>query len=452
VDERYVVLGLARSRCRWFVELAHWATAAVAPIEFIKCLTAEEARAVMGAGRRVSALLVDGGLSRFDRDIVDAAAAAGAPTILVEDPRSARDWEALGCAAVLDAEFSRDQLVDVLGRWARRVERASDRNAARVDLDPAVCRGRLVAVTGAGGSGTSTVAMALAQAMADAGLEVGLVDGCRRADLAMYHDVGDVIPGLPELVELHRADTADPDQIRSLLFGIDDRGYRLLLGLRRARDWAGLRPRAVEAALDGMRRTHDVVVVDHDADLEREAETGSVDIEDRHAVALATVSSADLVLLVSRPGVKGLHDLARITDDLCRSGLPAHRIVPVVNGAPRSAATRAQLARAVRELTMARSVEGGGLRSPVFIRTVRGLEGRHRAADRLPEQLTRPLARAVDQAMVRAAAAGVVDRGNGPVHHTPERIRPGDLGTRLQLGTTPDTNGPSGIDVRGDVA
>ena len=65
-----------------------------------------------------------------------------------------------------------------------------------------------VVIVGAGGSGTSTIAMALAQAWASTGTDTVLVDGCRRADLAVYHDVGDVIPGLPELVELHRGDDA----------------------------------------------------------------------------------------------------------------------------------------------------------------------------------------------------------------------------------------------------
>lgn len=50
VAERFVVVGLARSRSRWFGELARWATAGAAPVDFVKCLTAEEARAVIGTG------------------------------------------------------------------------------------------------------------------------------------------------------------------------------------------------------------------------------------------------------------------------------------------------------------------------------------------------------------------------------------------------------------------
>ena len=55
MSDRFVVLGLARSRERWFSELVRWSTSAVIPIEYIKCLTADEARAVIGSGRRLSA-------------------------------------------------------------------------------------------------------------------------------------------------------------------------------------------------------------------------------------------------------------------------------------------------------------------------------------------------------------------------------------------------------------
>jgi cellulose biosynthesis protein BcsQ len=420
VAERYVVLGLARSRCRWFVELAHWATAGIAPIEFVKCLTADEARAVMAAGRNVSAVLLDSGLARLDRDLVDSAHRSGTPTFLVDDPRVQRDWEALGCATCLDAHFTRNQLVDALDRWARPVVPGTDATAGRADFESGPEPGLLIGVTGSGGAGTSTVAMAVAQGLADRGLGVALVDGCRRADLAMYHDVGDILPGLPELVELHRGDRVDPAEIRSLMFDIDDRGYRLVLGLRRARDWAGLRSRSVEAALDGLRRTEGVVVVDHDPDLEDEADTGSVDIEDRHAVALALAATADLVLVVVRPGVKGLHDLARIVGDLVRSGLPPSCIQPVLNGGRSSAATRAQMARAVRDLTN-RAAHDDGVRRAAFIRSHRGMETSHRTSGRLPAGLCGPLATAVASTPPRT---DTVERSAGA------RIRPGDLGVR----------------------
>ncbi len=431
--ERYVLLGLARTRCNWFGQLSHWSTTGVAPIEFIKCLSAEEARAVMGTGRRVSAFLVDGGLNRFDRDLVASATEAGAPTIVVEDRRNCRDWSSLGCVAALEEDFTRDQLVEVLDRHARVVDRTVHRPVARTDLADDPAPGRMVGVTGTGGSGASTVAMALAQAVAPTSGRVALVDGARRADLALYHDVGDVIPGLPELVDLQRRDRSDPEEVRSLLFGIDDRGYDLLLGLRRSRDWAGLRPHAVDAALESLRRSHDLVVVDHDPDVEGEAETGSVDVEDRNAVARAVVRSADLVLLVTRPGMKGAHDLLRLLDEFTTAGTSAARLVPVVDGSARSRPGRTEMARAVRDLTVGRTARGSAGVPPVFVPHVRGLEDAHRTAGRLPERLTRSLGRVVSDLL----------------DTLPRRTTAADLGAAIRVG---DLGSDAALDLRGGAA
>ncbi|MBS1838172.1 MAG: hypothetical protein JST64_10815 [Actinobacteria bacterium] len=410
--DRHVVLGLARTRAPWFAELARWATTAVAPIEFVKTLTTEEARAVLGAGRPVSVVLLDGELPRLDRTVMTAAALAGVPVVLV-GALGGRDWESLGCAARLAPDFERDQLVELLDRVARRLPSELPRAHRRVDLAEGVERGRLFGVMGTGGSGSSTVAMALAQSCAEDGDDVVLVDGCRRGDLAMYHDVGDVIPGLPELVELHRGDTADPDQIRSLEFDTS-RGYRLLLGLRRPHDWAGLRSASITAAIDGLRRTHHVVVVDLDSDLDTEATTGSVDVEDRHAVALSVARSADAVVVVSTCDLRGIHGATRITEDLTRTGTPTGRIVVAANRAPRSGVARTRTARAIRALS--------GEEPPIvtFLRTQRGLASLHHTCDRLPPSMGRPLLSAIGK---------VPSRTEPPSPPTPERVRIGELGT-----------------------
>lgn len=412
--DRHVVLGLARSRAPWFGELTRWATTAVAPIDFVRTLTPEEARAVLGAGRPVSALLVDDELPRLDRTVIAAASEIGVPTVLVGRP-GGRDWESLGCAARLAPDFGRDDLVEVLDRVARRMPSGEQRAARRVDLDPGPRAGRLVGVVGTGGTGCTTIAMALAQSMADDDHhhhDVVLVDGCRRADQAMYHDVGDVIPGLPELVEMHRGDDADPAEIRSLEFD-SGRGYRLLLGMRRPRDWAGLRAPTVLAAVHGLRRTHGLVVVDVEADLDNEAETGSADIEDRHAVALSVARHADSMVVVSGSDMKGIHDAARVVHDLGRLGVPASRIVVVGNRAPRSAVGRSRAARALRALVDDDPV------AVTFVRTQRGLDVVHHTVDRLPAALGRHVASAVGEALGAGAARRPVE---------PERVRIGELG------------------------
>ncbi len=139
-------------------------------------------------------------------------------------------------------------------------------------------RGRLIAVTGRGGTGSSTVAMALAQGLADDARYAGMVvlaDCSLDADLALLHDARDIVPGIQELVEVHRAGRPSPDEIRQLTFAVANRNYHLVLGLRRHRDWAALRPRALEAAIDGLRRTFRMVVADADPDLEGEDQCGS---------------------------------------------------------------------------------------------------------------------------------------------------------------------------------
>jgi MinD-like ATPase involved in chromosome partitioning or flagellar assembly len=415
VADRFVVVGLARSRARWFGELTRWADAAVAPVDFVKCLTPEEARAVLGAGRTVSALLVDDDLPRFDRDLVADAERAGVPTVLI-GRAGGRDWEALGCATRLDPDFGRDELVDVLDRFAKRVSREAGPRPSRVDLEDDPARGALVGVIGAGGAGTSTVAIALAQAWAADGADTVLVDGCRRADQAMYHDVGDVIPGFPELVDLHRSDEPDPTAIRDLELDTS-RGYRLVLGLRRTRDWAGLRPRAVAAAFRGLRRTHDAVVVDLEPDLDDEAQTGSIDVEDRHAATLAVARDGDAVVVVGRPDLKGAHDAVRLVHDLVRSGTPAERIAVVVNQAPRSAPARARLARTIRSLT---GDEPGAVG---FLRRIRRADALHHDVATLPDAFATDVLRTT-----RAVLGRSPSRTFEPV-----RIRVGELGTGLVL-------------------
>lgn len=421
MSETYVLLGLARTRKVWFSEISRWATSGAAPIDFVKCLTAEEARAVMGAGRLLSALVADGTTPGVDRELISAAAVAGIPTIVVSDGRTRRDWDSLGCAAVLPDDFTAAQLVGVLAQHARPVER-SLRRAATVEIDAEPPRSRLVGVTGAGGSGSSTIAMAIAQSMAHGRPpgSVALVDGCRAADLAMYHDVGDVIPGLPELVEAHRVDHPDPEDIRSLLFRIPRRNYDLLLGLRGPRDWVAMRPNTLRAAIDGLQRSYDVVVVDHDPDLEGEAATGSVGVEDRHGLARAVVERSEVVVAVGVVGLKGTNDLVRLIASLHDEGVPSERILPVVTRARRSPAVRAETTRTLARLTAS---EGGpGAQPPVFVGHLRALEAAQRSATALPESVCGRPGRAVQRLLLSLDARPRPGVGGS-------LIRRGELGT-----------------------
>lgn len=444
--DRYVLVVVGRARERWLTELGRWSTTGAAPLEVLRCLGGEEALAVLGSGRRVSALMVDA-RAAVDRDLVATAGAHDVPTLVVSDGSVHRDWEALGCVAVLDAGFDRDRLLSALAEHCTTVDRT--RRPARVTLarrEPTACT--FVGVLGTGGSGTSTVAMGLAQAVGadsstgtDGAGRVVLVDGARRGELAMYHDVGDVIPGLPELVEAHRGDRLDPLSARELTYRIDERGYDLLLGRRRPNDWVVLRRRAVAAALDTLARSYRAVIVDMDADLDGEHDTGSADVGDRHSVAISVLERADVVLVVGRPGLKGLHSLATLLGDVVDAGVPPTRVQPVINGIGRNPAVRAAASRTLHRLC---STETDDLAvSALHLRTVRTLEEVHRRRSALPRVLCEPLGRAVDHLLHTLPRRGADDDAT-----LGDRIRPGELGTRLDRHGT----GPLGPLDRSDVA
>lgn len=395
-SERYVTLGVARVRSAWFGDVARWATSGSLSMDFVKAMSLEEVRSRLESGRPFSALLVDGGLPGIDRDLLESARERACAVIVIA--ARDRDWTSLGAAAQLPPDFERADLEAVLADHASPIGTADDLPGQPVDDEPdAGFRARTVAVTGPGGTGRSVVAAALAQgfaadvAHADT---VVLADLALHADQAMLHDARDVIPGVLELVESHRAGTPSAEEVRSLTFDIVARRYRLLLGLRRHRDWTALRPRALRAALDGLRRAFTVVVADVDDDLEGEDVTGSADVEDRNLLARTTVSMADVVVVVGACGPKGVHSLLRVVRELLDIGVEAGRVVPVVNRAPRRGPARAETSRTVTELLMA-SHPAHRVLSPVFLPERRHLDDLLRDGSPLPAVLVEPVVQAV---------------------------------------------------------
>ncbi|MBK9181093.1 MAG: hypothetical protein IPM45_16310 [Acidimicrobiales bacterium] len=426
--DRWVLLGLARPRAPWFREVAHLATSGAVPAEFVKCLSPDELRARVASGRPWSAALVDGGLPAVDRDLVRAATGAGVAVLVVADPAAHRDWPALGAAAVLPPGFGRGELVAALRQHARRI--------GRHDLDPpgaqprleAGWRGHLVAVTGPGGSGASTVAAAAAQGLAarpGGNGGVLLADLCLPGAQAMLHDAVDLVPGLPELVAAHRGGPRSTDEIRSFVFTVDDRGYHLLLGLRRHRDWTVLRPGAVEAAILGLARAYRTVVADVDADLEGQDEVGSVEVEERNVLARTTLPLADAVLAVGTPTLAGVHGIARVVTELAGHGIEPGRILPVVNLAPRNPRERARIARAVADLCGPALPGGQRLPGCAFLPWRRRVEDAHRAGGPLPAPLPDTLAGAV---------VALLDRVGPATVPAPVPVAPGSLGALTGLG------------------
>lgn len=422
--ERYVLLGLGTTRSPWFTEVARWATVGSIPADFVKCISAEELRVRLTSGRPFSALLIDAATGAVDRDLLDIAARHQV-SVLVIDASPRRSWLELGAAGVLPSDLRRDQLLDALGEHSRMIGSATELPLDPTDdaPDPVATAGTLVAVTGAGGVGTSTIAMALAQGMAEAriGADVVLADLCLHADQAMLHDARDVVPGLQEVVDAHRSGRPHPDEVRSLTFDVVNRGYHLLLGLRRHRDWAVLKPRSLEAAIVGLRSTFGAVVADIDADLEGEAQCGSIEVEERNVMARTVASRADAVVVVGTPGVKGLHGLIRDVNALREHGVRPERMLAVVNRTARTAKGRAELTRSFAELGGART-NGVGVVGPVHVAERKGFDEVLRDGARLPQSMTTPLASALASLLERARSPVAT----GPV---PVAIVPGELGS-----------------------
>ncbi len=340
-------------------------------------------------------MLADAATPGIDRELTALCARSGTALLRVADPRTPASFRDAG-DPVLPPNFGVDELLATLGAVAQRVRWRTVARAAElatVERD-VTFHGRLTAVCGRGAAGSTVAAMALAQGLASSGGDVGdvaLADLARNADLACYHDALDVVPALQELVEAHRHGRPGTAAVRSMLHHVDDRGYSLLLGLRRPHDWVALSPAAIESTLLGLRSSYRHVVADITADFEGEAQTGSVDVEERNALARVAVTSADVVVAVGRSGLKGTRELVRLLDDLAEIGVDADRILTVVTDAPRERAARADATRAIAALTRRPPAA-----SPLFLAHRRGLDGVLRCADPLPPSLCDALARAVN--------------------------------------------------------
>jgi hypothetical protein len=435
--ERLVVLTLAGSRAAWSRELVQLAAAGALALDVVRCLSAEEVRVRLGGGRRWSAVVVDGGLPALERDLIAACHEARTVVAVVADPRVRRDWAALGADVVIE-EPDPHALAEAIGRIAVAVPEPTDvppMDRSAVTGGAGRTAGRLVAVTGVRGSGRSTLACALAEhaarptrrrgAPAGPHDAVVLVDACLHADLGVLHAARDVVPGLPELVEAHRIGTIDRDAVHRLTWEVPARGYRLLLGLRRHRDWATLRPRAVAAALDGLRAAFTTVVVDVDADVEGEAETGSLDVEDRNLLARVVLAAADVVVCTAPVDVRGLVHLNRIAADLAALGVDGARLVVAATAGPGRPPTRRLAQRAAAVRAAADAVGAAGI-DPAAIVVV----------PRRDDLATRTL----DVASLADHAVAVADAVGALLARTPDRSGPA-VGADVPVAVTPGSLG-----------
>lgn len=408
---RFAILVLAPRRAAWADRLAGWAADGTVSMEFLRCQSPEEVRARLLTPRRHAALLIDDGAGP-DRDLLATAASAGCVPFVVRRSRRDTSWISLGAAADLDEDFGPAELAAHLEVVARPV--TADAGAASA----ARGSGHVVAVCGSGGTGVSTVAAALAQGLADRWGETVLADLARHGEQAMLHDVPARIPGVEALVEAHRNSTPDLEAVRSFAHSAEARGYDLLVGLRRARAWSVLRPRAVEAALASLRVAYDVVVCDTEPDLEGEDEGGSLDVEERNALARAAVSSATVVVVVAIAGLKGTHSLVRVLGDVWSHGAEPARTVIMVNRTNDQSSGETIVTALGRLLS---DTDLRGMPKPVLVGEHSAVEQDFVTGTPLPAGVVEPVTAAV-------VAALDSSRLRQPVS-VPERVAPGSLAT-----------------------
>ena len=411
MSARHLILGLVSTAASWPRRLDSWSTSGAVPITVTFCPSVEHLQARLRSGQR-AAVLLDGDLPMVDRDLLGAVAAAGATAVVVEGPRRRREWGQLGAAAVLPSSFDERQLLAAI--------EPRSQSSAHLPAPAARPHAALVAVTGPGGTGASVAAIALAQGFAATRRRPLLMDCCLHAEQAMLHNAHGAHPGLADMVELHSSGQPGVRQIRQLTIGVVERGYHLLVGLRRARHWSSLRPTSLQVALLSLLGAFDIVVADVDSDVDGEAQTGSVEIEERNALARTVLARSDLVLVVGQPSMKGVYALVRTLIDLLEFGIAPQRLLPVINQASGAATTRSELSRAVRQLIS--DAAGGSAVSPALFLPDVPLEAELRDRDALPVALPRALATAADALLSRQSAP--------PPRPAPEpqQVAPGALG------------------------
>lgn len=358
--DRPVVVCLATARSAWLARLSHWVNSGSLAVELVRCLTPAEFDAALRAGP-VALGLVEAGSRHTDRDLLGSIRwAGGAPVVVSSASAPERDWTRLGAEVVLDADFEPAALADLL-RVRERASAATEGPGPR-DPDVRPVPGHLVGVCGPGGTGASTVAIATAQGLAARAGRVLLADLVPGGQQALLHGDGATPGGIAALTESHRRQGPATHVLEGLAHPVPRRGYSLLTGLFHRRAWPTLRPMALAAALSTITSLFDTVVCDFEPDLEGEAEAGSMDVEERNAAARLVAARATAVVVVGQPGIKGLHSLATVMEDLTGFGVPAERIIPVFNRAPRSPLGRRELAAALRRVTA-----GMAGREPVFL-------------------------------------------------------------------------------------
>ncbi len=253
---------------------------------------------------------------------------------------------------------------------------------------------------------------------------VALVDRARAGPPRRCTTTWATCPGLPELVDAHRHDELDPDEVRRCCSASGSVATTCCSECADPETRSDAALHRSPPAIDALRRSYDVVVIEHDPDLDGEDETGSIDVEELHGLARRATALADLVVAVGRPGMWGLHRHVRLLEELDDAGLDPRRVQPVVNHAPPTPGQRALHTRTLARLDRARRarLRGDRCSSP----TIDSVADRLRSAEPLPQRWSRPLARSLPALLAELADLDLPGR---PHRAAGARLVPGELGT-----------------------
>ncbi len=331
---RYVLLGLEAAGT-WPASLRDLVAARDADDEYLPCDGPADLLSRLATGRRFSAVLVDQRASGLDRELVRRSLAADCPVIVVGGPADAPRLLDLGATVHVpdpdDGGPLDDALAVALADHAHPIGPVDDLRFGPRIATPSGDRwtGRLVAVTGPGGSGASTVARALAAGLVDDPRlrgEVLLVDACLQADQAHLHGIDEPTSDLRAATQAHRGGDPDGTTVRSLLTDPPGCRYRLLPGIRRRGDWPAIGGPTLTAALRNLRDHHLATVVDVDPMVDLAPVHQPVGPATPGEPSRIVVELADLVVLVHHAGAPR-RAADRVADDLAEAGLPTDRLV-----------------------------------------------------------------------------------------------------------------------------
>jgi hypothetical protein len=313
---RYVLLLLGSPGAAWVEALERRLAGVAWAAELIACEHPHEACARLTSGRKHSALVVTTGTC-LDADLANAAEAAGVPVITCR-PDAGR----LDLGHVRPVPWG-DRLPPWLGLLLGTA------------TGPVARQGQLVGLCGPGGTGVSVVAFAMAQGLAPAN-DLVLADFARRSHQALLHHLPLGEGGLLDLVARLRGRCLSSSEVRGATTAVDGQPYRLLTGPWRSRHWTAIRSGTFDIALQALRSAFGLVIADITGDFDGEAETGSLEVEERNHPARQVVLTADLVVLVGGPGPTARHATADTHEQLKALGVEGSRILTCTNRVSRA--------------------------------------------------------------------------------------------------------------------